>query len=162
VDEENADRIQCSLCSFSKETASPAFITIKDASNIPVPISGYNRQYEGFLTIAADKDGTFYAGTGEADVKTVAFLSHSFPRGDVNCQVENLDIREPITIEKDQIFQIGSNKIVALNWPFPADYFTPDKVTPVANPITVNDGGTIRFSRRPFVKATPSTEPAGG
>jgi hypothetical protein len=125
-----------------------------------VSIAGYNRLYEGLLTIASDKNGLFAVSPNETTVVTASFLSSSFPRGDVNCRVENLNIREPITVEKDQIFQIGSNKIVAVNWASLSDY--PSNVTPVENPITVSDGGILRFSRRPFVRPAPSTEPAGG
>jgi hypothetical protein len=150
-------QVRCNLCSFSKKTASPLVMTYSATpfSDSSINLANYNRRYEGLLTIAEDKDGTFPPPARTRDF--IISMSYSFPRGDINCQVNNLQLRAPITIEKDQIFQIGCGEIVAKTYAeAPEDQITVEK------PITVNDGGTIRFSRRPFVRPEPSTEPAGG
>jgi hypothetical protein len=138
--------VPAQIGSLSKETASPLFFTCSHRTSSQaynVYLTGYNREYEGLLTVAEDKNGTF---TTSHTCALQFKAANAFPRGDVNCQVTHVKIEYPVQIEKGQILQIGCEKLIDAT----------------ANYLRVNAGGTIRFSRRPFVKPAPSTEPAGG
>jgi hypothetical protein len=115
------------FCSGSKETGAPLNVFTKD---LDVSFSGNNSLYYGIAQITKD-------GTGVSS-GTINFDGpDSFFGGHVNCQ-SSLELTSDVVLE-DRVFQFGGTSMTG------------------TGKIVAGKGGTLKFSRKPFVAPTPST-----